>query len=426
MAVNLRKPEASVSSDIREITPVHICDEVYPNKVYTPVAANADVVLDYNKDTAEYLKNILVNAAQVAGRNDNDAEGTCYDLQVFFGKKHKTIANIAVENNHVVYLHRSSLISKKYKVVTCDFLDALQLLLIYLERSDATFDGLCDFLDEKWAASRDKEFYIRFCDFLSDIKVGNISSIESVLTGAYDYCYSFLLAGAGKGNTDCSDVFMAELNTRLYHALYELLKREVEINVHPLFLFACQNFYAKPAGDYSKVSIYHQLNNQRAALEAYGRTLNGVLLEAKPRLPKFFDWLHCNSEDLYGLIAGVPAGIGLLMLLAGCMINTFSWLKNPIPDMLAFLQFNTLMCIGLGGIALGGVDWLITFILHTAYLRRIASRENTFLYGGLQCFLNAHKGSTHTILQQLAVKMPHKVRKKFLPEQFSLSEQGSE
>lgn len=424
MAVNLRKSEASVSSGIREITPVHICDEVYPNAVYTPAATNANVALDYNKDTAEYLRDILITAAQ--GSKTHDYDDTCYGLHVFFGKKHTVIANIAVENNHVVYLHRSSPISKKYKVITCDILDALQLLLTYLDRPDATFDGLCDFMDDKWSASKNNEFYILFCDFLADIKTGNIADIEAVLTGEHDYCYSSLLYGRGKDRTDCSDAFMTELNTHLYSAMYKLLKREVEIKVHPLFLFACQNFYAKSEGDFSTASVYRQLNYQRAALKAYGRTLDGVLLKAKPRLPKFFDWVDFNSEDLYGFGAGAPAGSGALMLLVGCLINGFSWLKDPVLGMGKYLQPNIPMYIGLGCIALGGIDWLITFILHTAYLQRVASREYTFLYDGLQCFLNAHKDLTYTIPQQLVSKMPRKAQKKFKPEQLPLLEQGSE
>lgn len=419
MAVNLRKPEVCVSSVIREITPVHICDEVYPNTVHAPMIFKANNIgrLNYNKDTAEYLKDILITSAKIA--KDYWDEDTCCDLHVFFGKNHKTIANIAVENNRVVYLHRSNPISKKYEVVTCDFLDALQLLLTYLNRSDATLDGLCDFLDEKWVASKNNEFYILFCDFLADIKMGNTAAIEAVLTGEHTSCYSSLLDGKGKDSTDCSDAFMAELNTRLYRALYELLKREAEVKVHPLFLFACQNFYAKPEGDFSTAYVYRQLNNRRAALQAYGMTLDGVLLKAKPRLPKFFDWLDCNSYDLYRFCAGIPSGLGAVIIAYVFMYNVLTMTNDSCFDISVYLQFSIPMCIGLGCLALGGVIWLLTFILHAIYSRRITSRESTFLYGGLQCFLNAHKDLTYTLPQQLITEIPRKSQRKFLTEQLS-------
>lgn len=295
---------------------------------------------DVNKITANYLKDIIKSSDCVLA---------------VFGEQCNDIANVCVKNDRVVYLQRHSPISNKYKVIQSPLLNSFQDLILYLENPSSNFEGLCTFMDDTWSMC-DCDFYRAFCDFLTDVKMDRTESIEQVLNGEKKYCYTELFRS----------VPTPAINNLLYHALYNLLKKE---DFNPLFMFVCQNFYMECSG--------------QTSLTAYGRSIDGILLNTESKPSKLVCWVNDHRVVLKSGFAKCLAlcGSSAFSLWLGLLMLSFTFGEYTV------LQVHWLIPIGVTLLLASAVLLLFTSALTRIYNKYVYSCEQTFLKGGWQCFL---------------------------------------
>ena len=412
MAVNLRKPgdDAPV---IREITPVHICDEIYP--VVNTTEPKTVLTRGTSDDVAQFLLTILQTIAKLRYGKQDDGEHPYYDdiISEFFGEGNDDIENVAVppESKTVCYLQRRTRISRGYNAVRSNELDALQGLLECIEQEDTTFDMLCSYLDKDWHISPScTDFFDALCDFLADIQSGNVEKLEQVLTNNSAACYTRLLTD-NCNNTVSLYIFYTMYDTRLFTALYALLAREKRIAVHPLFLFACRNFGAVSEKPCEYGSDYTSLAWARAQLTAYGETLDGVLLHAPRKHCGLFEWAEFNEVSLKEIstVCALPS-IGLL----------FKWALNAVQGIIAEDYTADLLRFFLTGDVINITLWsclgvsaairIATGVLCDVYSSRNYVRKCIYRYGGLAAFLEA-TAKQYELPAETGKQMPRVIRK---------------
>lgn len=390
MAISLKKPE----NHIREYTPIHICDEIYPN--LKPLEQTIQPVNNISKtEIANYLLNTLVKAAKISQSNISD----------FFTKSCKDYRNATVENDMVIYQKKDNPISKRYEAIQSDFLNSLQSLFLYLETDTATFDGLCEVLDTQWTANRDSRFYTELCKFLADVKTENISAIKDVLSrNKDDISYRGIIWASGPydNKAKCADIFLAIMSTRLFDDIFTLLRRETKITVHPLFLFVCKNFsatYESLSGDTEDTEDtsdryidYDNMTDTRSSLCMYGDTSSNIPCKWKQNPPRFLDWMYWHSDN----ISIANTGVFVASVVTG--IPLFAATNGSLPSVI-------LCACG----ALSFANFFVEYISGFAFEKCKTNRDMILLYGGLQAFLADYK--LHYTISFETKKLPRKIRK---------------
>lgn len=270
MSVCLTKP-----TGVREITPVHLFDEVCP--------VNA---VSQHQGLADFLYITLIRVIEEDVHN-LDIIPILFELSE---EEDVSDENLKVRNNRVICTNVDNPLFGNETVYTSKLLDSLQSLLEYLEQPTANFDGFCNCLRTTWTA-QENYYYLTLCQFLADIKHNEPRHIEDVLMEEESYCYAPMLCGNGSSDSEM-DSFLSYVNTKLFSSLYDLLAPETSITVHPLFLFACKNFCADR---HLEDDDWHWTRS-RASLRAYGRNLEGVVLPKSKKIPEFFDEIDVCSD----------------------------------------------------------------------------------------------------------------------------------
>lgn len=388
--VDLRKPDdRAEKSVIREYTPVHICDEVYPS--IQPV--NETCLVESQTSSSElsianFLRDKIIKVSKICSN----------DLEELFGEDNTELDNVIVENNVVVYAVRETPLSRKHKTITSPVLNSLQRLLLSLESTNFSFDNLCDFLDADWSVTKDNWFFKALCNFFVDIRNNDTAAIEGVLNGSRSHCYKNLFCGS---YSDWERFLYLEISSRLFRGLHSLLARETKLKVHPLFLFACQNFYAVSVDDCHSSEDYYKLMNSRSTLTAYGISLNGVLFSAKSQMPSLFSWVDKHA-NLLNNISWMTAVVGVLFKMIKILPDLLEAVKPEgvfnterllVPDF-----FSACMMVGITSLAL-------VFTIREVYWSREETRRSSFLYNGLKCFFDSHKGLTYEPSKQIMNKL---------------------
>lgn len=326
MAVKLTKE----MKNIREYTPVHMYDEVYPN------VTNKNVMQKNNKnlEIATYMCRILKEASKVR-RNKYDVGCMIEedDLSSFF-EESVDIENIEVINDRVVCVYRETPISQHYVLKESKILNALQDLLVYVEDATATFEGLCRHLDDKWVADRKDIFYAELCNFLGDIKKNRIDKIEKVLRGEVNCCYDdLMICIVNDYAAGIRLLFHAEYNTRFFKALMNILERDIELKANPLFIFVCSNFASTNETILSCYDDYKGMLKSKCELTAYGKEIEDTVIIVDKEVSKVFKKIDENSiyfkdATTLGLILclGVLA-VGLCITMLGNMDAITSYTK---------------------------------------------------------------------------------------------------
>lgn len=437
MAVNLKKPEDIGSTHgervLREITPVHICDEVYPqvNKprctlitpeqlCVKPAASPAivEAVHGSKREIAEFLYNTIcrVSRMYVSKYSDNRV---MFDTDLFFdGIKNSkdreynpanyAVNCITVKDEHIVFTYSSNPLSREAMVYYSTLLDSLTELLYYAEQPGTTFDSLCDWVGNNWTASQKHYYYRNLCKLFADIRAGHVDRIESVLRGEQTICYDGLFH-SGELFTIHTMAFFTVVTTRLFRAVYAILMRETAFVVHPLFLFLCQNYSAGAPETFMTWSEYCDLDHRREALTAYGEEAAGILMNAPAEAPRAL-WCAEYYGDLW-----TAAGLGTSIL--GCiMLVTHALLvvkEAPTLSIWSAMFTNwtasTIAATSLIGASIA--TFAGTVFAKAVYNHLTKNRTNILLFGGLRCFLNAHRGLYYAMPKVIKNKQPRVLRK---------------
>lgn len=354
MSVCLTKPFKGF-----EFTPVHICDEVYPNSILQERKSVCS-------DRAEITKFMYE-----AMRSDVDSHSAHCEIRFFFSKEPVDVANIAIVNDEIVYGYRDNPLAEPKNFKHSKLLNSLRDMFVCIESDSATVESFCDFLVNGWGSDKSMPFYETLCRFLADIKAGDYLEIEDVLLNKTEQCYG----GFFSCEEYCEYGFMQEICVRFFSDLYNLLSRTKSIDVHPLFLFACKNFGStvsnKLVRDYD---IYCPLA-YRAELRAYGQQMEGVLIDTRPALPGFFRWIHANArilfETAFALFFSFAFGVPLIAGIYNLAITN--------PFVLIMGSFGIVCFLAMPAVAI--IDML--------YQRGTITRAGEYKHKGLQTFLSS-------------------------------------
>ena len=222
--------------ELPSFTPEHIADEIIPSTQHqreiTPVHLCSEYILD--SPTTDFA-NILCDAVKNG-----------YYME-FFGSVIKCDIeyDIEIHQRRVVASYTVNPLSGKLHIESKP-LNALQDLGDYMVSTGATVNGIISLL-----LTREKDFgkmplYSAWCKLLRDIRDNDVSEIEAVLNSERKACYSSL------GTIRFSTVLPKQVHCFLFAALQDVLERETEVMVNPLFLFLCENLRCYPAITYEQ------------------------------------------------------------------------------------------------------------------------------------------------------------------------------
>ena len=383
--VNLRKPEI-----MRSITPLHISDEIYPNEtdegyvesreqekikvskviVYEKGIAGC-FVPEYTYSTALLLKEMLI-------------KGDKYILKQLFQRDSILTTAIKIQDNKI-YLQTASR-DGKVKRISSTLLDDIQLFIEYIRHPNSTFTGLCWLLEEKLLDLRCQEnFYNDWVKFLNMIETNDTAELETYILEGRDseIGYDFhnwlyrMVSLEGIIHRNLASFIFEDISKVVYKGLYELLKREKEFKVNPLFLFVLQNFYMDIPENVELKNEEFGYNNVmlcslRADLEAVGRS-SKLVKRFVPKISKIVRKIEKSSNGLY-------VAVGSTMLLALGMTMSGIVVGAEIP--LIAISFATSIGVGCVG---GGIASVNMYADYKKTKRALAYR-----IGGLQLFAEQH------------------------------------
>lgn len=353
MSVCLTKPFKGF-----EFTPVHICDEVYPNSVTQDEKS-------FCSDRAEITKFMYE-----AMRSDVNSGDTHSEIKFFFSKEPIDVANITIINDDIVYGCRDNPLAELKNFRHSKLLNSIRDMFVCIESRSTTFKSFCDFLVNNWGSNKSMPFYVELCQFLADVKAGDCSEIEDVLLNKTEQCYG----GFFNCEEYCEYGFMQAICTRFFNDLYNLLSRTQSIDVHPLFLFACKNFGSTVSNKLVKDYDTYCPLACRAELRAYGQQMEGVLIDTKPALPRFFRWIHADASILFTMTMALFFFFAFGVSLTAAVFN----LAITNPFVITMGSFGIVCFLGMPAIVSADI----------LYQRRENLRVKEYLYKGLQSFLS--------------------------------------
>ena len=359
--VCLTKPNRStgvnVERELPSFMPEHIADEVIPSTQHQREITPVHLCAEYSPEppTSDFA-NILYDAV----RNG---------YSQYFFPMHPILAptNHEIRNNRIVIpdIH-NPLCEKKY--IQSLPLNAIQDLGEYMASSEATVNGIISLLIAKEKDFCKRSMYSEWCYLLKDIKDNDTSKIEAVLNGERKYCYD-ALGYCATGYV----ILPKQVHCYLFAALKNVLERETEVMVNPLFLFLCENLLCFPtitdrqtlvmspfAEDASTRIAYHTDELfAMYSLTAYG-ALNETKLTLSPPNNALSRFVYHNRKEGH-FVNSVLWGFGIMLL--GSIATMAGWAlfgSSIITDV---------MCLSslAGGVAVGGGHALMTWICEKLY-----------------------------------------------------------
>lgn len=226
--------------ELPSFTPEHIYDEVIPStqhqREFTPVHLCAEY-------SPEPQTSVFANVLSEMIENNY--------LQYFFSSPKPRYYEVELRHNRVVLSHRlNPLTDKQY--IESPLLNALQDLGEYMASTGATVNGIISLLISREDDFGEMPLYSEWCKLLRDIRDNDVSKIEAVLSGEREDCYSSL------GTIRFSTVLPKQVHCYLFTALQDVLERETEVMVNPLFLFLCENLRCYPTITYEQPVVMRQ------------------------------------------------------------------------------------------------------------------------------------------------------------------------
>lgn len=341
----------------REYTPVHVCDEIWPNNLVQTKESSCPNRAEVTKFMYEAMRTDV---------NSGDAHS---EIKFFFSKEPIDVANITIINDEIVYGYRDNPLAELKNFRHSKLLNSIRDMFVCIESRSTTFESFCDFLVNGWGSDKSMPFYETLCRFLADIKAGDYSEIEDVLLNKTEQCYG----GFFNCEEYCEYGFMQAICVRFFFDLYNLLSRTKSIDVHPLFLFACKNFGSTVSNKLVRDYDAYCPLACRAELRAYGQQMEGVLIDTKPALPRFFRWAHANARILFETTFALFFFFAFGASLSGGIYN----LAITNPFVLTMGSFGIACFLAMPAIVSADA----------VYQRRENIRAEDYLYKGLQSFL---------------------------------------
>ena len=140
MSVCLTKPFKGF-----EFTPVHICDEVYPNSI-----------LQERKSVLRFCPLLTLTGAVSVSRKPEERFPLRYsahcEIRFFFSKEPVDVANIAIVNDEIVYGYRDNPLAEPKNFKHSKLLNSLRDMFVCIESDSATIESFCDFLVNGWGS----------------------------------------------------------------------------------------------------------------------------------------------------------------------------------------------------------------------------------------------------------------------------------
>ena len=297
--VCLTKPNRSVTTnaehELPSFTPEHIADEVIPSTQHQREITPVHLCAEYSPEppTSDFVK-ILYDAVAVF-----DGYFEC-----FFQNRGELLCpyDVEIHNNRVVAVDCLNPLKEK-RYIESPSLNVLQDLGEYMASTGATVKGIISLL-----ISREDDFgkmplYSEWCKLLRDIRDNDVSKIEAVLSGESEECYSSLGCCSEK---ECFDVLPKRVHCYLFTALQDVLERETEVMVNPLFLFLCENLRCYPAKYEQGVKMIQEVYSMYQ-LTAYGAFNESRLALAQPNklLSKYVNWNGKEGTMFNALSSGI-------------------------------------------------------------------------------------------------------------------------
>lgn len=293
--VCLTKPNRSVTTnaerELPSFTPEHIADEVIPSTQHQREFTPVHLCAEYSPEppTSDFA-NILCEMI----KNDY--------LQYFFSHTKQGQYEVEIRHNRVVLSHCSNPLAEK-KYIESLSLNALQDLGEYMSSTGATVNGIISLLISREDDFGEMPLYFGWCRLLKNIRDNDVSEIEAVLNGESEECYSSLGCCSEK---ECFDVLPKRVHCYLFTALQDVLERETEVMVNPLFLFLCENLRCYPAKYEQGVKMIQEVYSMYQ-LTAYGAFNESRLALAQPNklLSKYVNWNGKEGTMFNALSSGI-------------------------------------------------------------------------------------------------------------------------
>lgn len=146
----------------REYTPVHVCDEIWPNN------------LVQNKESSCPNRAEVTKFMYEAMRTDVNSGDAHSEIKFFFSKEPIDVANITIINDEIVYGYRDNPLAELKNFRHSKLLNSIRDMFVCIESDSTTLESFCDFLVNSWGSDKSMPFYETLCRLLADVKAGGL------------------------------------------------------------------------------------------------------------------------------------------------------------------------------------------------------------------------------------------------------------